>query len=193
MIRWLVPVLLVMTCDVVANDASCYLGPGHFQPPTGEPTYDLGSTPNPERLRRWDIDVSPNGDGLPGGRGTVAEGGQIYAAQCAACHGADGRGGVNDALVGGDGNYIRDRGVPKTVGNYWPYATTLFDYIRRAMPFTAPGSLSDSEVYAVTGYVLFLNGYMKQTDSLDAQALLSVQLPGAARLRRYDECKSEDP
>jgi S-disulfanyl-L-cysteine oxidoreductase SoxD len=123
----------------------------------------------------WDISVGPDGAGLPPGSGTPAEGAVIYAEKCAACHGDKGQGKTNARLVGGQ--ITGDGPVVKTVGSYWPYATTLFDFTRRAMPWTAPKSLTDHEVYAVTAYILHLNGIIGDTDVMDARTLPQVKMP----------------
>ena len=129
-------------------------------------------------LAAWDISIPPNGTGLPGGRGTVAEGASLYAAQCAVCHGDTGIEGPADRLVGGIGSLATEAPI-KTVGSFWPYATTTFDYIRRAMPYFAPGSLSDDESYAITAYVLHLNGILAADASLNAASLRAVTMPNA--------------
>ncbi|TLY45605.1 MAG: cytochrome c [Nitrospirae bacterium] len=118
--------------------------------------YGLGRTATDEEIRAWNIDVSPTGEGLPSGQGTVKQGAQVFAAKCAMCHGPTGTEGPKDRLVGGQGTLTTAKPV-KTIGSYWPYATTLWDYIRRAMPFDHPGTLTSDEIYGVTAYVLFLN------------------------------------
>jgi mono/diheme cytochrome c family protein len=125
----------------------------------------------------WDISIGPDGAGLPPGRGTAIEGEAVYAAKCQPCHGEKGVGGPNDALVGGVGSLAPGKAPVKTVGSYWPYATTLFDYIRRAMPFPESKSLTSDEVYAVSAYVLSLNGIIGTNDVLDAQSLPKVRMP----------------
>jgi mono/diheme cytochrome c family protein len=136
----------------------------------------LGSAPDPALVRAWDIDVTPDGVGLPEGRGSVADGKRVYAQKCAACHGSDGQGGPMDRLAGGQGSLASPKPV-KTIGSYWPYATTLFDYVRRAMPFNAPQTLSNDEVYAVTAYLLQLNGIVPADATLDAATLAAVRMP----------------
>jgi S-disulfanyl-L-cysteine oxidoreductase SoxD len=128
-------------------------------------------------LAAFDIGIPPSGVGLPAGRGTVKEGEAVYAAKCQACHGEKGAGKPNDQLVGGLDTIASDKPAVKTVGSYWPYATTLFDYVRRAMPWNEPKSLSDSEVYAVSAYILHLNGVVGADDTLDAQSLPKVRMP----------------
>ncbi len=137
--------------------------------------YGFGRPATPQEIKGWDIDVSPNG-GLPPGRGDVKQGEAIYASKCAACHGAHGEGKPMPRLVGGLGT-LRDKKPVKTVGSYWPYATTLFDYVRRAMPLDAPQSLTPDEVYAVSAYVLFLNGIVPEDMTLDADNLAKIKMP----------------
>jgi cytochrome c len=131
----------------------------------------------PADIAPWDISVGPDGVGLPSGRGTVAQGAAVYAAKCQACHGEKGAGKPNDALVGGMGSLAPDKPPVKTVGSYWPYATTLFDYIRRAMPYQESQSLTSDETYAVSAYILNLNGIIGANDVLDAQSLPKVRMP----------------
>ena len=138
--------------------------------------YGIGRTATPQEIAGWDIDVSPNGAGLPPGRGDARQGEAIFAEKCASCHGARGEGKPMDRLVGGLGT-LRDKKPEKTVGSYWPYATTLFDYVRRAMPLNAPQSLTPDEVYAVSAYVLFLNGIVPLDTTLDADNLAKINMP----------------
>jgi cytochrome c len=123
----------------------------------------------------WDISIPPDGGGLPPGSGTPAQGAVVYAEKCAACHGQKGEGQPNDRLVGGQ--LTGDQPAVKTVGSYWPYATTLFDYTRRAMPWQQPKSLTNDEVYAVTAYVLRLNGIIGENDVMNATTLPKVAMP----------------
>ncbi len=136
----------------------------------------LGRPASINEIAGWDIDVRADGRGLPPGRGGVREGRDLYAEKCAACHGAHGEGKPMDALVGGAGTLASATPV-RTVGSYWPYATTLFDFIRRAMPFNAPQSLTPNQVYAVSAYVLYLNGILPQDAVLDAKTLPKVRMP----------------
>ena len=106
---------------------------------------DFGRPASPDEIKLWDIDVRPDGTGLPNGSGSVAHGRQVYEENCAACHGDRGQGGIADRLAGGQGSLASERPV-KTVGSFWPYATTLFDYVRRAMPYPAPQTLSDDDI-----------------------------------------------
>jgi cytochrome c len=137
----------------------------------------FGQAIAPSDIAPWDISIGPAGAGLPSGRGTATEGEVVYAANCQACHGEKGVGGPNDALVGGIGSLAPGKAPVKTVGSYWPYATTLFDYIRRAMPFPETKSLTSNEIYAVSAYILSLNGIIGADDVLDAQSLPKVRMP----------------
>ncbi|WP_340117881.1 cytochrome c [Pelagibius sp. 7325] len=138
--------------------------------------YDFGRPATKEEMALWDIDVRPDGTGLPPGGGTVAEGKAIYADNCEGCHGEAGQGGIKDRLVGGQGTLATGHPV-KTIGSFWPYATTLYDYIRRAMPYPAPGSLSDDETYALVAYLLNLNGIVPEDARLDQSNLAKIRMP----------------
>jgi cytochrome c len=140
------------------------------------PKYGVGRAPSPEEVKAWDISIPPDGSGLPDGSGTAAQGKEIYASKCAKCHGGQGQGGDEAALVGGQGS-LRSAKPLKTVGSYWPYATTLFDYVNRAMPFKQPGTLTPNQVYAVVAHVLFLNGIVAENAVLDAKTLPQVKMP----------------
>ena len=145
------------------------------------PTFGIGRPATPAEIAALDIDVGPDGAGLPPGRGTAADGAPVYAARCAGCHGKTGKEGPNDVLVGrlpGDAfPFARDARAPKTIGSYWPYATTVFDYIRRAMPPDAPGSLKDDEVYGLVAYLLSLNELIPADAVVDAASLPKVKMP----------------
>ncbi len=143
---------------------------------SGGDDYGLGRPATPAEIAQWNIDVAPDGAGLPPGEGSVRQGEAVYANRCASCHGDRGQGHPMDRLVGG-ASAIATKKLVKTVGNYWPYATTLFDFVRRAMPFDAPQSLSPSETYAVCAYVLFLNGILPADATLDAKSLPRVRMP----------------
>ncbi len=151
-------------------------------------TYGFGQAATPEIVAGWNIDVRPDGAGLPPGQGSVAEGEHVFRQSCAACHGLHGEGTtVAPALVGGIGSLATAK-PRRTVGSYWPYATTLFDYIRRAMPFNAPQSLSADQVYAVSAYILNLNGLLPDDAVLNATALPKVVMPNRGDFRRvYQE------
>jgi cytochrome c len=136
----------------------------------------LGRPATPEEVKAVDISIPPDGAGLPSGQGTAKQGAAVFMRQCAACHGPKGEGAIAARLVGGAGTLTGNEPV-KTVGSYWQWATTLFDYIRRAMPFSAPLSLKDEEVYAVTAYILNLNGIIGEDDVMNAQTLPKVKMP----------------
>ena len=154
------------------------------------PDFGFGEAASPERIAAWDIDIGPDGEGLPPGSGSVERGETLYRLQCVQCHGARGEGSQFEALAGrvpGDRfRFSEDRRFPITVGSYWPYATTLFDYIRRAMPQAAPGSLPPEDVYALTAFILQLNGILEPGDSLDAESLPRVRMPARDRFVRDD-------
>ena len=145
-------------------------------PVVAQTSYGIGRKPTAAEIAGWNIDVEPDGKNFPAGRGTVSRGREVYDAQCASCHGVKGEGGVGDRLVGGTGTLDSDKPV-KTVGSYWPFATTLFDYIRRAMPLNAPQSLSNDDVYAVSGYVLYLNGLLPENAGVDGKLLTELKMP----------------
>ena len=138
---------------------------------------NLGKAISAEDLAAWDISVGPDGAGLPPGSGTVKQGEAVFMAKCQACHGEKGAGTPNDRLVGGQGSLPGDKPPVKTVGSYWPYATTLFDYIRRAMPFNESKSLTSDEVYGVVAYLLNLNGVIPESETMNAQSLPKVTMP----------------
>ena len=137
---------------------------------------NLGRTPTPQEIRAADISIPPSGAGLPAGSGDAKAGAQVYASKCLACHGEKGAGKPADALVGGIGSLATPKPL-RTVGSYWPYATTLFDYTRRAMPLQNPKTLTDDEVYAVSAYILFLNGIIADNAPMNAQTLPLVKMP----------------
>ena len=145
--------------------------------PAAQPaaTPRLGRAASAELVARWNLSVYPDGRGLPVGQGTAAQGRPLYQTRCAKCHGADGEGGSGGTLVGRGS--LTDPEPDQTVGNYWPYATTLFDYIRRAMPMDAPATLSDDEVYAVSAYLLYLNKIIGVDERIDADGLPRVRMP----------------
>ena len=152
----------------------------------------LGRPVPAEALARGDRHVFPDGRGLPPGRGSVAQGARLYQAQCAACHGVDGRGLTAEELVGGVGS-LATAEPEKTVGSYWPHATTLFDFIRRAMPLHAPGSLQADEVYALSAWLLHANGILPADAVLDAAALAAVRMPNRAGFVAVDDPRRPPP
>src|SRR6266700_1553294 len=140
------------------------------------PKYGVGRPATPEQIRDLGVAIAPDGSGLPEGSGTVAAGREVFAARCSRCHGEKAEGAVGPPLVGGQGTL----GTPKplkTVGSYWPYATTVWDYINRAMPFDQPGLLKPAEVYAVVAYILNLNGIIGTDQVMDAKTLPKVKMP----------------
>jgi S-disulfanyl-L-cysteine oxidoreductase SoxD len=137
---------------------------------------NLGRPLTPEEVRKIDITVSPDGRGLPPGSGSVSAGAAVYAKACQVCHGAQGAGKPQDQLTGGLGTLASGKPV-KTAASYWPAATTLFDYVRRAMPITSPQSLTNDEVYAVTAYILSIDGIVPADAVLDAKSLPRVKMP----------------
>ena len=147
--------------------------------------YGLGRPVAASEIAKWDRDVKPDGSGLPPGEGSVKGGEKIYAQKCSACHGATGVEGPYDVLVGrlpGDAfPFAREPATVKTIGNYWPYATTVFDYIYRAMPFDAPGSLNASEVYSLVAYLLYLNDIVPGDAALSADNLAAIKMPSRDR------------
>ena len=148
-------------------------------PPAAPKGPALGVPASAEEIAAMDISVGPDGAGLPTGSGTPKQGAEVYAAKCIMCHGPEGANGVNDRLAGGQGTLTSATPV-KTIGSYWPYATTVFDYVRRAMPYPAPHSLSDAEAYAVTAYLLHVNGIIGADEVMDAKSLPKVKMPNQA-------------
>ena len=136
---------------------------------------DLGKPVDPAEIAAWDISIMPDGTGLPPGGGTPFQGALIFAQKCAMCHGEDAKGGTNAALVGGAP--IKNMDSVRTIANFWPYATTIFDFIRRAMPWQQPRTLTDNEVYALTAYILSLNKLIGDSDSMNADTLPKVRMP----------------
>ena len=146
---------------------------------------NLGKTASPEEIASWDVSIGPSGAGLPPGSGTPQQGEQVYVAKCVGCHGDKGAGKPNDQLVGGQGSLGAGQTPVKTIGSFWPYATTVFDYVRRAMPLNEPKSLRDDEVYAVVAYLLQLNGVIGETDTMDAKTLPAVRMPNRDGFVRF--------
>lgn len=148
-------------------------------------SFAIGRDATPAEIAVLNIDFGPDGAGAPPGSGSVAEGKEVYDAKCAVCHGPTGQEGPNDRLVGRvprDGfPFGETRGIRKTIGNYWPYATTIFDYVNRTMPMTSPGSLSANEVYAVAAYILFLNEIIPEDAVMNARTLPAVVMPARDR------------
>jgi mono/diheme cytochrome c family protein len=139
-------------------------------------TPDLGRVASPAEVAGWDISIPPDGSGLPPGRGTPVTGAAVYEQKCQSCHGTKGVGQPNDRLAGGQGT-LATKAPVKTIGSYWPYATTVFDYVRRAMPYTQPQTLSNDELYALTAYLLHVNGIIGERDEMNAATLAKVKMP----------------
>ena len=163
---WLLTAVWLAFC--LAADAASAEGP------------NLGKPIDAAEIAAWDISIQPDGTGLPPGGGKAADGARIYADKCAQCHGPDGKGGVAGVtaspLVGG-GPITDISASMKTIANFWPYATTLFDYIRRSMPWQQPMTLTNEEVYALTAYILAQNKLIGENDTMDAQALPNLKMP----------------
>lgn len=149
----------------VAATAAFAAGAPHF-----------GAPADPGRIKAWDISILPDGSNLPAGKGSVKEGEAIFAAKCQMCHGVEGKGQPSDRLTGGIGSLTTQQPI-KTVASYWPYATTLFDYIRRAMPVNKPRTLDDHEVYSLVAYILSIDGIVKKNAVLDAKSLPKIKMP----------------
>jgi len=149
-------------------------------------TFDLGREPSAARIAAMNIDANSSGAGLPPGSGNYPNGARIHAQKCAACHGAKGEGaGIYPQLIGvehvADFSFGDNPKIPKTIGNYWPYATTLYDYIHRAMPYTAPGSLRPDEVYSLVAYLLAENRVIPRDEVINAQTLPETKMPARSR------------
>jgi S-disulfanyl-L-cysteine oxidoreductase SoxD len=157
-------VTIALTCLLVASTASAEkLG--------------IGRVATPEEVAVWDIDVRPDGQGLPAGGGTVSDGEEIFAEKCASCHGEFGEGnGRWPVLAGGDETLTTEDPV-KTIGSYWPYLSTAFDYIRRAMPFGESQTLTADETYAIVAYLLYLNDLMEEDGQLTRENFTQYKLP----------------
>jgi cytochrome c len=155
--------------------------------------YALGRAATPDEIAKWHTDVGPDGAELPAGSGSVDAGAAIFKVKCASCHGPEGAGmpPAYPALVGRDPKgenfpFASDWKINRTIGNYWPYATTVFDYVRRAMPHDAPGSLTNDEVYSLTAFLLAANKVIPMSSTLDAASLRAVKMPYADRFVRDD-------
>lgn len=160
------------TCGVAFAIVLClWVGDAWAQSP-----YGIGRPATAAEIAGWNIDIGRDGSNLPDGRGSVSQGREVFAQQCASCHGEKGEGGLGDRLVGGQDTIATPKPI-RTVGSYWPYATTLFDYIRRAMPQNAPQSLSNDDVYAVSAYILNLNGVVAADAMLDSKSLAGINMP----------------
>ena len=173
----------VAACGGVDGPAAAAGGDGgtaaYTMPANAPDRFSFGSPASEARVALWDIDVKPDGEGLPEGSGTVEQGEQVYMVQCIACHGATGTEGPYDRLVGTDP--WEEWPVNRAIGNYWPYATTLYDYIRRAMPQLMPGSLTADETYAVIAYLLYRNEIIAADAVMNRETLPQVRMPAFGR------------
>lgn len=180
------PRILSMTCLLLLcalrTAAAAPVTPGGPEIPDAPA---LGTAPSDQDLAGRLSRVFPDGDGLPAGRGDVAAGSALYARHCVACHGPEGRGGTGGELAGGNPD-LRAPQPDRTIGTYWPYATTLFDFIRRAMPLHAPWSLHDDEVYALVAYLLHENGVVAEDFIASAATLKSLRMPNRAGFEAID-------
>jgi hypothetical protein len=152
----------------------------------------IGREAKPEEIAGWDIDIRPDGMGLPPGKGTVKQGEAIYMQQCAACHGEFGESAGRWPIISGGENTLASDDPVKSIGSYWPYASTVIDYIRRAMPFGNAQSLTNDELYAVTAYVFYLNDIIKDEHfELNANSFKSIKLPNEPNFRDDDRDVAE--
>ncbi len=161
-------------------------------PPQAPDLFGFGSEASPERVAAWDIDVRSDGEGLPAGSGTVEQGRQLYETLCVECHGPTGTEGPNDRLAGTD-PWGETGPAVRTVGSYWQYPTTLFDYIRRAMPHMTPGLLTADQTYAAVAYVLYMNGIVQEGAVMDAESLPAVVMPARDRFVVDDRQGGDGP
>ena len=166
---------LLLTAAATGLLVACATSPSGNSLATQGPK--LGQPVSAAMVAAVDISIPPSGAGLPTGSGSVVQGTAVYVAKCQSCHGEKGVGKPADPLVGGIGSLASGNAAVRTVGSYWPYATTLFDYVRRSMPTTAPQTLSNEEVYAVTAYVLHLNGIVGPDAVMNAATLPSLKMP----------------
>jgi cytochrome c len=180
---------LIVTASVLVITSSAFAlaqsPPRASAGPANPAPLGIGRPATADEIKAIDIDVMPDGRGLPEGRGTVAEGAKIYATKCAACHGANGQGASAERLVdresGKNWDFATNPKLTKAVGNYWPYATTLYDYTYRAMPFMQPGTLTPDETYALTAYILALNKIVPDDAVMDRATLPKVVMPSRDR------------
>ncbi len=174
--------LLAAACRGEGEPRGVAPGTAH---PDGRPLLGIGRPATQEEIKAWDIAISPDGTGLPPGSGTAAQGAALYRQKCAMCHGPTGTEGPAEPLVGREPRqgfpFGKDPSLERTVGNYWPYATTLYDYINRAMPLNAPGSLSPDEVYSAVAFLLRRNEIISHITVVNAQTLPRVVMPARDR------------
>jgi cytochrome c len=184
-VAFIAPLSLALLAAACSGDSSVGAEPPRH--------YALGRAATPAEIEKWHTDVGPDGAELPPGSGTPSAGAEIFKAKCASCHGPNGEGmpPAYPALIGRDPKgegfaFSTDWKITRTIGNYWPQATTIFDYVRRAMPHTQPGSLSNDEVYSLTAYLLAANKVIPMDATLDANALRAVRMPARDRFVRDD-------
>lgn len=162
-VRPLIPVIAMAACAAALAQTSEYK--------------NIGRTPTESEVKAWDITIGPDGEGLPPGSGTAKDGANIFADKCAQCHGPTGGGDKQGpALVGGGGT-LKSIHPVQTIGSYWPFATTIWDFVNRAMPRWQGGSLSPDEVYSLTAFLLYRNGVVQESDVVDAKTLPKIQMP----------------
>jgi mono/diheme cytochrome c family protein len=164
---------MFMRDRLVAISAALAIGCGA----AGAEGPNFGRVATPEEIAAWDISIGPDGAGLPAGSGTAKQGEAVYVEKCLGCHGERGAGKPSDQLAGGQGTLGAGQAPVKTVGSFWPYATTVFDYVRRAMPLNESKSLTNDETYAVVAYILQINGVIGENDTIDARTLPAVRMP----------------
>ena len=168
--------IMVMTGALAPLPMSAAEGPG------------LGIPASPQEIATWNLTVFPDGRGLPPGHGSAVEGKSVYQRYCASCHGANGSGGSSEELAGAK-HGLTEAHPDKTIGTYWPFATTLFDFVRRSMPPDAPGSLSSDQLYAVCAFLLNLNGIIAESAEMNAATLAQVKMPNREGFVRIDASK----
>ena len=178
----------VIVVLIVLLSASAFVGaqaPRATARPADSAPRGIGRPATQDEIKKIDIDVMPDGRGLPEGSGSAADGAKIYAAKCASCHGKGGEGATAERLVATDAgknfDFATNAKLPRAVGNYWPYATTLYDYTYRAMPFMQPGTLTANETYALTAFILALNKIVPEDAVMDAKSLPAVKMPARDR------------
>lgn len=159
--------------------------------PAGAGKLNLGRVAHPDEVAAWDRDVRPDGQGLPAGKGSVKEGEPLYLERCASCHGEFGEGAGRWPVLAGGAGSLRKESPEKTVGSFWPYASTAFDYIQRAMPYGNARSLEPNEVYAIVAYLMFMNDVVKEDFTLSKENFASVKLPNAGGFYDDDREKVE--
>ena len=167
-------IVLIAAFGLFASSARTAELQGNMAPKLGEPISE-------HEAEQGSFTILPDGTGLPKGKATAVEGKEVYDRWCLACHGINGQNGINDRLVGGHGTLTSQQPI-RTVGSYWPYSTTVFDFIRRAMPYQAPGTLTNDEIYAVTAYLLFLNNIVREDKEINEGNLHTIKMPSVDKI-----------